>query len=77
MDFSYKFPVVAGIQAGKKYYIAMVPLRMISKLFPDEEEYVSPEYRAQRKLNESRIPIISKYITDNRDSYVFCIGGIN
>lgn len=71
MDFSYKFPVVAGIQAGKKYYIAMVPLRMISKLFPDEEEYVSPEYRAQRKLNESRIPIISKYITDNRDSYVF------
>ncbi len=71
MDFSYKFPVVAGIQAGKQYFIAMVPLRMISKLFPDEEEFVSPEYRAQRKLNESRIPVISKYITDNRDSYVF------
>lgn len=71
MDFSYKFPVVAGIQAGKEYYIAMIPLRMISKLFPDEEEYISPEYRAQRKINESRIPVISKYITDNRDSYVF------
>lgn len=72
MDFVYRFPVVRGIQAGKEYYIAMVPLKMLSKLFPaDDEEFVLPEYRAQRKLNEARIPIISKYILDNRDSYVF------
>lgn len=71
MDFTYKFPVVKGKQAGKEYFIAMVPLKMLSKLFPNEEEYVLPEYRAQRKLNESRIPVISKYITDNRESYVF------
>lgn len=71
MDYAYKFPVVKGKQAGKEYFIAMVPLKMISRLFPVEEEYVMPEYRAQRKLNESRIPVISKYITENRDSYVF------
>lgn len=71
MDYAYKFPVVRGSQAGREYFIAMVPLKMISKLFPNEEEYVLPEYRAQRKLNESRIPVISKYITENRDSYVF------
>lgn len=72
MDFVYRFPVVRGIQAGTEYYIAMVPLKMLSKLFPiDEEEFVLPEYRAQRKLNEVRIPVISKYILDNRDSYVF------
>jgi DNA sulfur modification protein DndB len=71
MDFAYKFPVVRGVQAGRQYYIAMVPLRMLGKLFPAEEEYVPPEYRAQRKLNESRIPVISRYITENRDSYVF------
>ena len=71
MDFAYKFPVGRGKQAGKEFFIAMVPLRMISKIFPNEEEYVLPEYRAQRKLNESRIPIISRYITENRDSYVF------
>lgn len=71
MDYAYKFPVVKGVQAGRDYYIAMVPLKMISKLFPNEDEYVLPEYRAQRKLNESRIPVISRYITDNRDSYVF------
>lgn len=71
MDFVYKFPVVKGIQAGREYYIAMVPLKMIARLFPGEEEYVPPEYRAQRKLNEARVPVISKYILDNRDTYVF------
>jgi len=71
MNYVYQFPVVKGYQARREYYIAMVPLKMIARLFPDEEEYVLPEYRAQRKLNESRIPVISKYIMDNRDSYVF------
>lgn len=71
MEYVYKFTVVRGIQADKEYYIAMVPLRMLSRLFPSEEEYVLPEYRAQRKLNETRIPVISKYILDNRTSYVF------
>ena len=72
MDFVYRFPVVRGIQAGAEYYIAMVPLNMLSRMFPvGEEEFVLPEYRAQRKLNETRIPIISRYILDNRDTYVF------
>ena len=71
MNYCYRFPVVKGIQAGKPYFIAMVPLKMLGKLFPNEDEYVLPEYRAQRKLNESRIPVISRYITENPDSYVF------
>lgn len=71
MDFVYRFPVVKGIQSAKDYYIGMVPLKMISRLFPNDEEYVLPEFRAQRKLNISRIPVISKYILDNRNDYVF------
>lgn len=71
MDFVYRFPVVRGIQAKREYYIAMVPLKMIPKLFPPEEEYVPPEFRAQRKLNEVRIPVISRYILENRENYVF------
>ena len=71
MNFVYKFPVVRGVQAKREYYIAMVPLKMISRLFPNDEEYVLPEYRAQRKINERRVPVISKYIVDNRDNYVF------
>ena len=71
MDYSYHFPVVRGTQAHQEYYIAMVPLKMIGRLFPSDDEYVAPEYRAQRKLNLSRIPVMSRYITENRDSYVF------
>ena len=71
MNFCYKFPVVKGIQAGKEYYIAMVPLKILSRLFPEENEFVLPEYRAQRRINELRIPIIKNYILDNKDSYVF------
>lgn len=71
MNFVYKFPAVRGVQAGREYFIAMVPLKMLPKLFPDDREYVAPEYRAQRKLNEARVPVIKKYILDNRDSYVF------
>ena len=71
MKFSYRFPVVRGTQAGREYYIGMVPLNMLERIFPEDDEYVLPEYRAQRKLNEARIPEIKKYIIDNPDSYVF------
>lgn len=71
MRFSYRFPVVKGVQASKPYFIAMVPLETLGKLFPTEDEYVLPEYRAQRKLNEARIPEIKRYIIENSDNYVF------
>lgn len=71
MNFSYRFPAVRGVQAGREYYISMVPLKLLSRLFPAEEEIVLPEYRAQRRINEARIPEIKKYILDNRDTYVF------
>jgi len=71
MGYCYRFPVVKGTQAGREYYIGMVPLNMLCKLFPEDDEYVLPEHRAQRKLNESRLPVITKYILDNKDTYVF------
>ena len=71
MDFCYRFPAVKGLQAGKAYYIAMIPLRLLGRLFGNDDEYVPPEYRAQRRLNTARIPVIKDYILDNRDSYVF------
>ena len=71
MNYSYRFPVVQGLQAESTYYIAMVPLKMLSRLFSEDTEYVLPEYRAQRKLNQARIPEIKKYILENRNTYVF------
>jgi len=71
MKFSYSFPAVKGVQAGKEYYISMVPLKLLSRLFPADEEIVPPEYRAQRRINDARIPEIKQYILDNRSTYVF------
>lgn len=67
----YQFPAVRGCQAGKEYYICMVPLGLVSKIFMTDVGDVPAEYRAQRRLNEARVPEICEYILSNRDSYVF------
>lgn len=67
----YQFPAVKGYQAGSDYYICMVPLGLMSKIFVTDSGDVPAEYRAQRKLNESRVPEICGYILSNRSSYVF------
>ena len=71
MAFSYKFAVVRGVQAQREYFIAMIPLGLLSKLFQNEDEYILPEYRAQRGINEARIPEIRDYILNNKNTYVF------
>ncbi len=65
------FPAVKGIQASMEYYVAMVPLGYISKLFTFTDENLAPEIRSQRTLNKARIPEIRDYILANPTSYVF------
>jgi len=69
--FSYKFPVIKGIQAGREYYITMVPMRLIPNLFLFNEEDIPPELRAQRRLNKSRIPALTNYLVNNYENYIF------
>ncbi|UYZ24023.1 DNA sulfur modification protein DndB [Mesobacillus jeotgali] len=69
--FSYNFPAIRGIQAGKEYFVAMCPLRIIPKIFLFDEEEIPPEHRAQRILNKARIPELTNYIVDNQKDYVF------
>lgn len=68
---AYVFPAVRGTQAQREYYISMVPLDVMSKIFQFADEDLPPEIRAQRILNKSRIPEIRDYILSNPDSYVF------
>lgn len=67
----YRFPAMRGIQANSEYFVCMIPLGVLSKIFIEGSSDVLPEFRAQRKLNEQRIPEIRDYIINNRDSYVF------
>jgi len=68
-DFENTFPAVRGIQAGRPCYIAMCPMRLVPKLFYFNEAPVPPELRAQRTLNQSRLPELSGYLVDNPRNY--------
>ena len=71
LDAAFVFPAIKGFQAQRAYYISMVPLGIIPKLFRFIDDDLPPEIRAQRTLNKTRIPEMSAYILENRDSYVF------
>ncbi len=67
---SYDFTAIRGIQAGASYYVIMVQLKVVSKLFRFDDEAVPPAFRAQRILNAARVPAIARYITDNTKEYI-------
>lgn len=69
--FSYSFPAIRGVQAGREYYASMCPLRLLPKLFHFDDEELMPELRAQRTLNKARVPEIARYVLENKSSYVF------
>jgi len=76
------FPAIKGMQAKTEYYIVMLPLKRLSRIFTLDEGQLPVDRRAQRIINEERIPDISNYILENRDSYVFsaltaCIDGLS
>lgn len=67
----YGFDALRGIQAGREFYVAMCPLKIIPKLFVFNEFDLPAELRAQRTLRESRIPEIANYIVNNAEDYTF------
>jgi DNA sulfur modification protein DndB len=69
--FEYVFPAIRGVQAGREFYASMCPLRLLPKIFIFDEAELVPELRAQRILNRARVPEISRYVLQNRNSYVF------
>ena len=69
--FEHVFPAVRGVQAGRAFYTVMCPLHLIPRIFLYDEDEVAPEVRAQRTLNSSRVPELTRYIIENRKEYVF------
>lgn len=67
---SYDFTAIRGIQAGTAYYVIMVPLKVVPRLFRFDDEAIPAELRAQRVLNKARVPMIARYITDNPSEYI-------
>src|SRR5215831_8880093 len=66
------FPVMRGNMGGRQYYSLLISLSEIPRLFKfNDWEQSTPEVRAQRVLNKSRVPDIARYILDNEDGYLF------
>lgn len=70
MQNSYRFAAIRGIQAGRAYYVIMVPLRILAKVFRFDDEELPVELRSQRNLNKTRIPAIARYVSDHPTDYV-------
>jgi len=67
----YGFDAIRGTQAGREFYVAMCPWKIIPKLFIFNDYDIPPELRAQRTLRETRIPAIKDYILNNLTDYTF------
>jgi len=66
------FPAMHGRMGNRDFYVTMVKLNLIPKIFSFHDwTELPPEQRAQRVLQKGRIPEIAKYILDNEDGYLF------
>ena len=66
------FPAIKGRQGAREYYVAMLPLNVIPKLFTFRDwGELPPEVRAQRVLSAKRVPEIARYILDHEEDWIF------
>jgi len=71
MSYTYTFPALRGTQAGREYFVAMCPLKLLPRIFLFDEASLPPELRAQRTLNVARVPEIARYVAENQRDYAF------
>jgi DNA sulfur modification protein DndB len=67
-----KFPAMTAEFGKRPYYVTTMALSEIPRFFKFIEwAQFEPSQRAQRVLNESRVPEMAKYILDNENGYIF------
>lgn len=65
-------PAIRGMMGSRQYFTISLSLAEVPRFFKfNDWEQCTPELRAQRVLNKSRVPDIAKYILDNEDGYLF------
>ncbi|WP_282158732.1 DNA sulfur modification protein DndB [Shimia thalassica] len=65
----YTFAAIRGVQAGSEYYVVMVPLKMVPKIFEFDCQELPADLRAQRVLSNVRVPQIAAYLSENFEEY--------
>lgn len=67
----YTFAAIRGIQAGSEYYVVMVPLKLVPKIFDFDCHELPADMRAQRVISNARVPQIAAYLSENFEEYTF------
>jgi DNA sulfur modification protein DndB len=65
------FLALRSVQAGREYFVAVLPLKLVPRLLTYDGADLPAELRAQRVLNAARVPEIARYLTENPRGYVF------
>jgi DNA sulfur modification protein DndB len=69
---AYEFPAIRGKMGSREFYVVLLPLSVVPTIIASPRSAnLPPEVRAQRKLNERRVPDITRYILDNEDDWLF------
>jgi DNA sulfur modification protein DndB len=58
-----------GVQARRSFYVVMVKLGDLARLFTMPDAKAAPALRAQRALNRARVPKIARYLLANPLGY--------
>lgn len=70
-QYNYEFPVVRGFQAGRIFYLATVPLRVLQNMFKLDVGDGSVLSRSQRDVNLNRAKKFAQYLRKYPEKYVF------
>jgi DNA sulfur modification protein DndB len=69
---TYEFPAIRGKMGAREFYVVLLPLSVVPTIIASPRgANLPPEVRAQRKLNERRVPEITRYILDNEEDWLF------
>ena len=69
---AYEFQALRGKMGSREFFVVLLPLAVVPRIIASPRgAQLPPEVRAQRKLNERRIPEITRYILDNEDDWIF------
>jgi DNA sulfur modification protein DndB len=69
---TYEFPALRGKMGSREFFVVLLPLSVVPTIIESPRgAHLPPEVRAQRKLNERRIPEITRYILDHEDDWLF------
>ncbi len=66
-----KFPAMAGRMGDRTFYMTVMTLQMVGRFFQPTPDGIPAEQRAQRALNERRVPEITDYLLEKESDWVF------